>query len=132
SYRTSRLAATLGVRADAAEGFRPVYSPRAGFSYRVSRRGPRVKSSWGKGFKLPSFFALADPIVGNRQLRPEFSSSFEVGVDQDLVRERVRAGVTLFRNDYRDLVDFSSQLFRLVNRSEAQTKGAEFLVTVPV
>jgi outer membrane cobalamin receptor len=132
SYRSDRPAATLGLRADAGQGFHMVYSPRAGISYRLSRRGPRLKSSWGKGFKLPSFYALADPIVGNRQLKPEFSGSYEVGMEQDLFRERVHAGLTVFRNDYRDLVDFSSQLFRLVNRSEAQTKGAEFSLTVPV
>jgi vitamin B12 transporter len=132
SYRGDRLAATLGLRADASQGFHTVYSPRAGVSYRIGRRGTRLKSSWGKGFKLPSFYALADLIVGNRQLKPEFSSSYEVGMEQDLLRERLHAGLTLFRNDYRDLVDFSSQLFRLVNRSEAQTKGAEFSVTVPI
>jgi outer membrane cobalamin receptor len=132
SYRTGRLAATFGVRADASQGFHTVYSSRAGFSYRPGSRGPRLKSSWGQGFKLPSFYALADPIVGNRQLKPEFSSSFEVGVEQDLLQERVHAGLTVFRNGYRDLVDFNSQLFRLVNRSQARTDGVEFSVTVPV
>ena len=132
AYRTGRLAATFGLHADAAHGFHPVYSPRAGVSYQAGPRGPRLKSSWGRGFKLPSFYALADPIVGNRQLRPEFSTSFEAGIEQDLFRQRARVGLTVFRDDYRDLVDFSAVSFRLVNRSEAQTKGAEFSVTLPL
>ena len=38
----------------------------------------------------------------------------------------------MFRNSYTDLVDFSAAIFRLVNRSQARTQGAELGLTVPV
>ena len=131
-YRSGRLTASFGLRADKSEGFRTVYSPRAGVSYRVTERGPRLKASWGRGFKLPSFFALADRSVGNPQLKPEFSRSFDIGIENEFFKGHLRAGLTVFRNNYRDLVDFSAQIFRLVNRSDAQTQGVEFAVAVPV
>ena len=80
----------------------------------------------------PSFYAVADPIVGNRLLRPEFSTSVDVGVEQDILHGRVRTSLTAFRSTYRDLVDFSAQLFRLVNRQQASTRGVEFAASIPV
>ena len=117
---------------DKTSEFHAVYSPRAGISYRVTERGPRLKATWGRGFKLPSFYAFADKIVGNPSLRPEFSRSFDVGVENDFLHRHLRAGLTVFRNTYTDLVDFSAAIFRLVNRSEARTQGAELALTVPV
>ncbi len=131
-YSGHRVNATAGLRLDKTSEFRAVYSPRAGISYRVTERGPRLKATWGRGFKLPSFYAFADKIVGNPLLRPEFSRSFDLGVENDFLKGRLRAGLTVFRNNYTDLVDFSAAIFRLVNRSEARTQGAELALTVPV
>ncbi len=131
-YGGHRVNATAGLRLDKTSEFRAVYSPRAGISYRVTERGPRLKATWGRGFKLPSFYAFADKIVGNPLLRPEFSRSFDLGVENDFLKGRLRAGLTVFRNNYTDLVDFSAAIFRLVNRSEARTQGAELALTVPV
>lgn len=129
AYRSDQLTASIGLRYDKTPGFDGVWSPRAGVSYRLPH-GPRLRASWGKGFKLPSFFALGDQTVGNKQLRPEFSNSFDVGVSGETARRRASWEATLFRDRYRDLVDFSSQLFRLVNRSEATTKGVELAGTL--
>src|SRR6202043_3721860 len=64
--------------------------------------------------------------------KPEFSRSFDLGVDNDFLHGRLRADLTVFRNSYTDLVDFSAKIFRLVNRSQARTQGAEFALTVPI
>jgi len=124
-YQSDRLTATLGLRSDKSSGFDNVWSPRAGISYRLGRVGPRVRASWGLGFKLPSFFALANQTVGNRQLKPEFANSFDVGIAGETLHRRLSLELTFFRNHFRDLVDFSPQVFRLVNRSQAMTKGIE-------
>ena len=128
-YRSDRLTASFGLRYDKTPGIDGVWSPRAGVSYRLPD-GPRFRASWGKGFKLPSFFALGDQTVGNRYLRPEFSNSFDVGISGENARRRAGWEATFFRNRYEDLVDFSPQLFRLVNRSEAITKGVELAGTL--
>ncbi len=125
-YSTTRLTATAGFGFDKTEGYGEVTSPRVGVSWLTKEGGPRLKSSWAKGFKLPSFYALGNPVIGNPGLRPERSRSFDAGVEQDLKKTRVTVSATYFRNDFTDLVDFSTATFHLLNRSHALTQGAEF------
>ena len=131
-YTLRGLTATAGIRVDKITDFRAVYSPSAGISYRFTPEGPRLKANWGRGFKTPSFYALADKVVGNPLLKPEFSRSYDIGIENDFLRGRLRAELTVFRNSYSDLIDFSALVFRLVNRSQARTQGAEFAITAPV
>jgi len=132
TWRSSLLSATAGLRADKTDGFRTVFSPNAGMNLRLGERGPHLKASWGKGYKLPSFYSLADRLVGNPALKPEDSRSFDVGLESVVAHGYLRPSVTYFHNSYRDLVDFSSQLFRLVNLSAATTQGVEFSMAIPV
>ena len=125
-YSTARLTVTAGFGFDKTEGYGEVTSPRVGVSWLTKEGGPRLKSSWAKGFKLPSFYALGNPVVGNPSLRPERSRSFDAGVEQAFKRPRVTVSATYFRNDFTDLVDFSTATFHLLNRSHALTQGAEF------
>jgi outer membrane cobalamin receptor len=93
-----------------------VWSPNGGIT--------RVRANWGTGFKLPSFFALGSPLVGEPALRPEQSDSVELGVIQRL-GELGGISLTLFDNDYEDLIDFDPDTFRNVNRDEVTTRGVE-------
>ena len=114
-----------GIRSDWVSGGFERLSPRVGASVALPWSGARLRSSWGNGFKMPSFYALAQPFVGNPRLRPETSTAFDIGIEQKLgQRFGVIAG-NLFRSAYRDLVDFSPELFRLVNRSEALARGGD-------
>ncbi|HEY2934021.1 MAG TPA: TonB-dependent receptor [Acidobacteriota bacterium] len=124
-YRSNRLQMSFGMRRDAAERFAAEYTPRLGVSYRLNDHGTRFRASWGEGFKIPSFFALGEPTVGNPKLRPERSRSFDVGVEQSVL-SRLQASFTYFHSSFRDLIDFSPQEFRLLNRSLAITQGVEF------
>jgi outer membrane cobalamin receptor len=132
NYSTRRLNLTAGMRLDKSTDFRAVYSPSVGISYRALSRRRRLHATWGRGFKLPSFYAVADRIVGNPFLKPEFTRSFDAGIEDEFLKGRVRAALTIFRSDFTDLVDFSAQVFRLVNRSEARTQGAELSLAAPL
>jgi vitamin B12 transporter len=114
-----------GIRSDWVSGGFERLSPRVGASVAFPWSGARLRSSWGNGFKMPSFYALAQPFVGNPRLPPETSTAFDIGIEQKLgQRFGVIAG-NLFWSAYRDLVDFSPELFRLVNRSEALARGGD-------
>jgi vitamin B12 transporter len=132
TYSVHGLTATAGMRVDKTTNFRAVYSPSVGISYRIASQGPRFKANWGRGFKTPSFYALADKVVGNPLLKPEFSRSYDLGVEDNFLHGKLRGELTVFRNSYTDLVDFSAVVFRLVNRSQARTEGAEFALTAPI
>ncbi len=127
-----------GVRVDFPEGFDTEVSPRFGASYTFDTTGTTLRATWGEGFKLPSFFALAHPFVGEPErrrrglpdLKPESSESFDVGVTQVLWEKQLTISVTYFHNAFADPIDFDETQNLLVNRSKVTTKGVELSLGV--
>jgi outer membrane cobalamin receptor len=131
-YSKNSFNANLGLRIDNPEDFDTEVSPRVGANYLFENSKTRIRGSWGEGFKLPSFYALGEPNVGNPNLRPETSNGFDLGVDQDLFDGHLQLALTYFWNRYKDLIDFSAEQFLLVNRDLVKDQGFEFEGTVPV
>lgn len=125
AYRAARVAIDLALRIDDPDGFASEASPRAALAWRLPWNGSRIAASWGEGFKLPSFFALGEPNVGNPDLGPERSRGFDVGWTQEIPAAALVVSLTAFRQRYSDLIDFSPEEFRLVNRRLARTRGLE-------
>lgn len=85
--------------------------PKAGLVVRLSDRWT-ARGSFGRGFRAPDlgqlYFRFANPasfyqVIGNPNLQPETSRSFSAGVDYRA--RRFRGGLSLFRNDVRNLID---------------------------
>lgn len=129
-----------GVRVDLPEGFSSDVSrvlpkgvpgvPRVGVTYTIAATNTTLRVNWGEGFKLPSFFALSRPDVGNPELKPETSQSIDAGITQVLWDQRVAISVTYFYNEFDNLIDFDTVTFRLVNRDDVTTEGVEMGLTV--
>jgi outer membrane cobalamin receptor len=119
-----------GVRIDLPEGFDTEVSPRFGASYTIAATGTTLRASWGEGFKLPSFFSLGNPIVGNPGLQPETSQSVDAGITQTFWEKRATISVTYFYNEFTDLIDFDEVLNLLVNRSKVTTEGVEMSLSL--
>lgn len=85
-----------------------------------------LRANWGEGFKLPSFFALASPLVGNPDLKSETSDSADIGITQRFLDDRLSTTLTLYHTEFQDLIDFDAMLFTNVNRTEVTAEGAEF------
>lgn len=121
-----RLTLEAAARLDDAEGWSAQTSPSAAVRYEFDRLDGTVFMRWGEGFKLPSFFALGNPLVGNPQLEPEESRAIEAGVRFAPCVSGCVAELSIFQNRYRNLVDFEEgPPPRLVNRSAATTRGVE-------
>jgi outer membrane cobalamin receptor len=114
-----------GMRVDNPDGFSTQTSLSAGSIYTFQSLGTEWKASWSEGFKLPSFFALGNAIVGDPTLRLESSSSVETSVLQPLFDGRGEIGLAVFRNYFYDSIDFDSTLNRLVNQTEVVNWGSE-------
>lgn len=111
-------------RYDSVDGGPSEWTGRASIAYRPVAGGPSLFARWGEGFKLPSFYALGNPLVGNPDLRPERSRNIEAGVEWPLGHgQHVR--IAWFDNHFRDLVDFDPETFRTVNRARVNASGAE-------
>lgn len=85
----------------------------------------KISAQYSEGFKLPSFFALGHPIVGNTDLQPEKSRNIDISVDKDYKQNFLSTRLSLFQSTYTDLVDFNPILFTNVNRAKVRVKGAE-------
>ncbi len=93
--------------------------------YGLPNNRGRVRLGWGNAFKVPSLFALADPLVGNPNLRPEIVTSWELGLDLQSLDNTLRWQITAFRQRFEDLIDFDFDTFSTVNRSRVNTDGIE-------
>lgn len=100
------LSAHLGVRQDDHARFGGATSFGADISYEIAPE-LRLKASIGEGFKAPSLFQLLSDF-GNSLLRPEESTSFDLGLAWRDRGAPSHAGVTLFRRDSDDLIQFVS------------------------
>jgi outer membrane cobalamin receptor len=124
------LVIQAGMRVDVPQGFDPEVSPRLGIAYTIAATHTTWRLNWGEGFKVPSFFALGDPIVGDPTLKPETSMSIDAGVTQSLWEQRITLSVTYFYNKFEDLIDFDPMTFRLVNRDRVTAKGVEITLQI--
>jgi vitamin B12 transporter len=125
------LYVVLGAREDFPEGFDPAFSPRAGVSYKIAPTDTILRGSFGEGFKLPSFFSLANPIVGNPDLVPEESRSLDLGITQNLWNDKIGAQFNVYYNEFKNLIDFEEGPPPiLVNRSRVTVKGFELIGSV--
>ena len=125
-YRfNERLVTYAGVRVDSPEDAPDETSPRLGLSYQPHNTVYRV--DWGRGFKLPSFYALGHPLVGNADFKPETSESVQLSV-QHRFAGSTQVALAAFWNRYYDLIDFDNTSNVLVQRSEAEIHGVEIAV----
>lgn len=114
-----------GMRVDSPEELSDESSPRLGLSYQ--QKTTTVRVDWGKGFKLPSFYALGHPLVGNPDFRPESSESYQL-TWQQRIKSGTRLDITGFWNRYYDLIDFDGATNVLVQRDEVEINGVEIAV----
>ena len=117
------LRISVGLRYDESTDQDGHASPQLGAAYDVAATGTRFSLSWAQAFKLPSFYALGNPIVGNPALRPERALNWDAGVTQSI------AGATLkldfYDTRYRDLIDLRTSDLKLVNLSNVHAQGFE-------
>lgn len=69
--------------------------------------GWRLRASYGEGFKAPTLYQLFSDF-GNATLRPERSSSYDIGIERGDRNAPLHLAVTAFRRDTRGLIDFVS------------------------
>jgi outer membrane receptor protein involved in Fe transport len=131
---------TLGGRIEHNDNFGWEIVPRAAVAVQVhgGEDATTLRASAGKGIKEPdllqsygvSFFAL-----GNPDLKPERSRTFDVGVEQRLGGGRGRVEASYFDHRYDDqiayqIVDFDTFQGSYVNLGETRARGLETLVEV--
>ncbi len=131
-----RLFLTAGFRVDDNSTFGTEVSPRVSAAYIVPTLETKIRAGYGEGIKEPTFinnFGDGSPfVVGNPNLRPERSRSWEIGVDQPLLAGRAGLSVTYFQSHFEDLIAFVGGSPSFLNVQSARARGIEFTGRVSV
>ncbi len=102
-------------------------------SYHLDQTGTTLRSSYGTGFRGPSLNELLFPGFGNLDLEPETSTSYDVGIEQQVFTQLV-LGATYFHNSFDGLIvgtfDPATNLFQAENINEARSRGIEAYMRV--
>lgn len=101
------LTTTLGARLDHSSTFGDFATYRASAS-RVLPGAFRLRASLGTAFREPSFYESFDTpfSAANPDLRPERTTSWETGVEHDIVAGAATIGATYFNQRFVDLIDY--------------------------
>ena len=117
--------ASLGARLDGNSEAGTVFSPRAGAYHEFEGTGVRVRAAVGRGFRVPTISNKFFPVFGNPDLTPEYSVTYEGGVDAAFLERRITVSATYFFQDYKDLITFDLDTFRNRNANKAFSRGVE-------
>ena len=115
---------TGGVRREQNEQFGEFTTARGDIAILIPESSTRVHASMGDAFRAPSFFEFFSSF-GNPGLTPERNLAYDAGVDQHFWKDRIQLGATAFRNNFKDLIDFSLTTNKFSNIKTAESRGLE-------
>ena len=130
-----RVFVTAGGRLEDNQRFGTYATYRAGAAYHL-RGGTRVRATAGAGFREPTFSENYSTgySVGNPDLKPEHSRSWELGLEQSLADGRASVAATFFDQRFLDLVDYdpgaAAGASNYANVAAASANGVELGVRV--
>jgi len=116
--------AVAGARWDSHDRFGEHTSYRAGATYKIEATDTRFRATWGTGFKAPSLFQLYSS-YGDPSLDPEKSESWEAGIEQNFLQNKLGFSLTYFELIFQDLIDYNLATNRYQNISGATSRGWE-------
>jgi vitamin B12 transporter len=93
---------------------RPQFIPRGSASLYFPETDTVIRAGGGKAIKEPTFlesFSRSQTSEANPNLRPERSTSWEVGVDQYFFKNKCQLSLTYFESYFTDLITFVPRAF---------------------
>lgn len=122
-----RFFITPGIRVEENEFFGEFVNPKISGAYIHKETGTKIRASLGRGIRAPSFNELIGfpnfGIPGNFNLKPEKATSWEVGLDQEILGKDLTASVTWFHNEFTNLIVLNTGVNQ--NIQGAETEGLE-------
>jgi len=126
---TPRIYLTVSARYQQSSTFGSEFAPRGAVTFRMPTE-TFLRFSASRGIKEPSLlenFANAGYYVGNPQLKPETTQSYEAGLSREWLARHLRTELSVFRNSFHNLIEYDSAVYpgtwRNVDQSWA--RGAE-------
>ena len=124
-----KLFYTVGTGVEDNQLFGVVPTPRASLAYVLQKPGQlrilgetRIRTSFGRGVKEPSIFEQTDSLYDQLaalpngaqliaqyhvgQIGPEWSRTYDGGIDQELARGKAKIGITYFHNEFTNGIEY--------------------------
>lgn len=126
---------TAGARHDANDRFEDADTYRGTLAYWLSQTGTKLRGSYGTAVKNPSLFQLygyTSTFQPNPNLTPEKSRGWDIGVDQQLIDNRLMLTATYFDQRMKNFIGFAGQTVVNtpgVSRARGLELGAEAAIT---
>jgi vitamin B12 transporter len=130
-----RFFLTAGFRVDDNSTFGTEVTPRVSVAYVIPVTETKIRGSYGEGIKEPTFIDIfgdgSEFSRGNVNLKPERSRSWEIGLDQSVLKGFADLSATYFHQRFEDLItavfvpDPPSGFFRAENLRSASAEGVE-------
>jgi vitamin B12 transporter len=121
-----RLSLYQSIRYDVLSEGEDAFSPKIGFNLRLLHKwDTRLRSSYSRNFRMPTFNDLYDTWLGNPELKPEHSESFDFGIETAFDHAGAQTfQLTYFNIETRNRILPNSFYFP-VNVHQAQSQGVE-------
>ncbi len=127
-----RFFATIGARIDHHSRAGKSFTYRLAPAYYIQQTRTKFKATLGTGFKSPSLYQLFAPPtfygpIGNENLKPEETTTWDIGIEQHLWQNRLTLGATYFSSSFENLIDFNfGQGY--INILNSYSRGTEFFL----
>lgn len=125
----SGLTLTGGVRYDDYSKFGGQTTFGANFAYSPNGGNTIIRGTYAEGFRAPSLTEALPPF-GNPALKPETAKSFDAGIEQHFLDDKIIASATYFRRKSNDTIAFSFVTFQSENIARTRAEGAELVLSV--
>lgn len=104
------LSLNTGIRVDdhSYAGLKQTYKIDTGYLFKTNTK---IRGGWGTAYKTPTLYQLhagAVPFVfggGNKNLQPEESQTYEIGIEQGLFQDKLSFGAVFFHTQLKNLID---------------------------
>ncbi len=123
---------TAGIRLDSHSRSGSSTTYRLAPAFFIQKTNTKLKATYGTGFKSPSLYQLYAPAnvwgpIGNVNLKPEQTTSWDLGIEQNLWDGKLHLGGTYFSSRFENLIDYDyTQGY--INIAKASSKGVEFFL----
>lgn len=113
-------------RIDSPEKHSTRFSPQLAINFFLRQLNTSARVEASSAFKVPSFFALGNNIVGNTSLKPETSMNYGINTSTDLLKQKILFKTSAYISKYENLIDFfAGPPPQLINRSKVDIYGGE-------